>query len=92
LKLVLIPLVGDHALIKVCIAEYWSHKNFFKINKARLIKLTWSGYLQSKSASSKLLGRVDFGWFASCMLNGEERVLHQGEPSSTEIQLMSRLK
>jgi hypothetical protein len=46
--------------IKFHEAEYRSQKNFFNINNARLSKLTCSGYLQSKSASPKLLGTVDF--------------------------------
>jgi hypothetical protein len=46
-------------------------KNSLKIDNDRLIKLTCSGYLQSKSATSRLLGPVDFGWFAHCMLNDE---------------------
>jgi hypothetical protein len=49
-------------LIKVYAAEYRSQKkNFLKINNVRLIKLTCSGYLQSKSTSPRLLGPVDFG-------------------------------
>jgi hypothetical protein len=38
-------------------------KNFFMINKVKLIKLICSGYLESKSASPRLLGPVDYGWF-----------------------------
>jgi hypothetical protein len=58
---VMVTPVGDYALIKVCATEYRSHeKNFFKINKARLIKLTYLGYLKLKSASPRLLGPVDF--------------------------------
>jgi hypothetical protein len=57
-------------------------KKNFKINKVRLIKLTCLGYLQSKLASPRLLGPVGFGWFAPCMLNGEERVLDLTSRSS----------
>jgi hypothetical protein len=42
-------------------------KNSLKIDNDRLIKLTCSWYLQSKSATCRLLGSVDFGWFAHCM-------------------------
>jgi hypothetical protein len=50
-------------------------KNLFNINKAKLIKITCLGYLQSKSASPRLLGPVDVGLFAPCILNGEEHAL-----------------
>jgi len=36
-------------------------KNFFKINKAKVIKLTCLEYLQLKLASPKLLEPIDFG-------------------------------
>lgn len=49
-----------------------SRKIFFKINKARLFKLTCSGYLQSKLTSPRLLRLVDF---ETGMLNDEECVL-----------------
>jgi hypothetical protein len=41
------------------IPDFFSFKKK-KINKTRLIKLTWLGYLQSKLASPGLLGPVDF--------------------------------
>jgi hypothetical protein len=55
-------MIRDHALIKLAAAEYVPilEKKNFKINKAKLFKLTCSEHLQWKSVSPRLLGSVDF--------------------------------